>query len=103
MGEWKTIEPDTWKPENVGDQISGVYISKVEGDEKTSARYYLDTANKPIMVWGSAIIDDRMQYVKIGERVRLTFLGKEKNLKGQPLKLFKVEKMFDETVEVKFL
>jgi len=27
------------------------------------------------LVWGSAVIDDRMQYVKIGQKVRITFEG----------------------------
>ena len=43
------------------------------------------------LIWGSAVIDDRMQYVKIGQKVRVTFEGHTKNKKNQQVNLFKFE------------
>jgi hypothetical protein len=44
-----------------------------------------------VFIWDSAVIDDRMQYVKIGQKVRVTFEGHTKNKKNQQMALFKVE------------
>lgn len=93
MDQWKAIEPGIWKPEKDGENIIGVLVSKEPKDEKTgySARYYLDTKSGMFLVWGSAVIDDRMQYVKIGDKIRITFVGKTKNKRNQDVNLFKVE------------
>jgi len=93
MDEWKTIEPGVWKPEKEGDQIMGVLASKEPKDENTglSARYYLETKAGMFFVWGTAVIDDRMQYVKIGDKVRITYKGKTTNKRNQTVNLFKVE------------
>ena len=93
MDEWKTIEPGVWKPEQEGEQITGVLVSKTPKDEKTglSARYYLETEAGMFFVWGTAVLDDRMQYAKIGDKVRITFEGKTTNKRNQTVNLFKVE------------
>lgn len=93
MDEWKTIEPGVWKPEKENEQITGVLVSKEPKDEITglSARYYLETKAGMFFVWGTAVLDDRMKYVKIGQKVRITFGGKTTNKRGQTVNLFKVE------------
>ena len=93
MDEWKTIEPGVWKPEKESEQITGVLVSKEPKDEITglSARYYLETKAGMFFVWGTAVLDDRMKYVKIGHKVRITFEGKTTNKRGQTVNLFKVE------------
>jgi len=93
MDEWKTIEPGVWKPEKESEQITGVLVSKEPKDEITglSARYYLETKDGMFFVWGTAVLDDRMKYVKIGQKVRITFGGKTTNKRGQTVNLFKVE------------
>ncbi len=91
--EWQTIEPGIWKPETEGDQIAGDLVNKEPRDEAagTSARYYIENPDGMFLVWGSAVIDDRMQYVKIGQKMRITFEGHTKNKKNQQVNLFKVE------------
>jgi hypothetical protein len=93
MEEWKSIEPGVWKPQKHGEQIMGVLVSKVPEDENTgfSARYYLDTPNGMFFLWSTAVLEDRMQYVKIGDKIRITFEGKTKNKRNQDVNLFKVE------------
>ena len=93
MDKWKTIEPGIWKPEKEGENIIGVLVSKEPRDENTgfSARYYLDTKDGMFLVWGTAVIDDRMQYVKVGDRIRITYEGKTKNKRNQDVNLFRLE------------
>ena len=93
MDEWKTIEPGVWKPEQEGDHIIGVLLNKAPKDEQSglSARYYIENPEGTFFVWGSAVIDDRMQYVKVGQKVRITFKGKTKNKRNQDVNLYTVE------------
>jgi hypothetical protein len=93
MEKWKTIEPGAWKPEKEGANIIGVLVNKEAKDEQSglSARYYLENEEGTFFVWGCAIIDDRMQYAKIGQKVRITFEGKTKNKRNQTVNLYKVE------------
>ena len=42
-------------------------------------------------VWGSTVLDDRMQYVKTGKKIRITFEGKTKNKRNQDVNLFRVD------------
>lgn len=95
MENWKTIEPKIWngKDEKEGDTISGVLIGKEPKDEikETSARYFVENEGGIFLLWGSAVLDDRMNYVKVGDKIRITYKGKDKNKKGQPLKLYRVE------------
>jgi len=44
-----------------------------------------------MMVWGSAVLDDRMKLIKIGTPVRITYKGTKKNVKGRAFKVFEVE------------
>ena len=93
MDEWKTIEPGVWKPVRENEQITGILVSKEPKDEITglSARYYLETKAGMFFVWGTAVLDDRMKYVKISQKVRITFGGETTNKRGQTVNLFKVE------------
>ena len=91
--KWKTIEPNMWKPENEGDSIEGVLIGMEPKDDvkKISAKYNIENKDGMFMVWGSAILDDRMKYVKIGQLVRITFVEQTKNKKRQDPNIYKVE------------
>ena len=93
MDNWKPIEPNVWKPKEAGDSITGVIVSKSPKDDTTglSAKYQLQNEIGMFLVWGSAVLDDRMQYVSVGSRIRITFNGKTKNKRNQEVNLFKVE------------
>lgn len=93
MDEWRTIQPIVWRPLKEGDNISGILVNKEPKDENSSisAKYYIDTEKGTFFVWGSTVLDDRMQYVKVGQKIRITFEGKTRNKRGQPMNLFKVE------------
>ena len=97
MDEWKTIEPGVWKPEKEGDNIIGILVNKEPKDENTgmSARYYIENENGTFFIWGSTVLDDRMQYVKTGQKIRVTYEGKTKNKRGQDVNLFRVDVSVD--------
>ena len=93
MDKWTTIEPSVWKPEKEGDNIIGILVNKELKDEQSglSARYYLETKDGMSFVWGCAVLDDRMQYVKVGAKVRITYEGVTKNKRNQKVNLYKAE------------
>ena len=90
---FKNIEPGVWNYENEGDHIEGILIKKgKEVGPNNSNTYHLETPDgKHMMVWGTTILDSRMDFVKIDDYVRVTYKGKTKNKKGQDTKVFKVE------------
>jgi len=93
MDKWKTIEPNVWRPKETGDHIVGALVNKQPKDEVTglSARYQIENQEGMFLIWGSAVLDDRMQYAKIGDKIRITFDGKTKNKRNQDVNLFTVE------------
>jgi hypothetical protein len=93
MDKWKTIEPNVWRPKETGDHIVGALVNKQPKDEITglSARYQIENQEGMFLIWGSAVLDDRMQYAKIGDKIRITFDGKTKNKRNQDVNLFTVE------------
>ena len=88
---YKIIEPGVWKPTNVGDTVEGTLVAVQPKEATVGSRYHFENNGAQLMVWGGAILDDRMQYVKVGQKVKITFEGKDKNKKGQPMNKFKVE------------
>lgn len=93
MDNWKSVEPNVWKPREVGESIIGVMVNKSPRDDTTglSAKYQLENESGMFLIWGSAVLDDRMQYVSVGSKVRITYNGKTRNKRNQEVNLFKVE------------
>ena len=90
--QFEEINPHIWKPEQSGDSIEGQYIKTEPKGIEGSAAYYLKTENGQVMLWGSAILNDRMSFVHPGDYIRITYKGEEKNKKGQDMKIYKLEK-----------
>lgn len=90
---YKEINPNVWKYENEGDKVEGILVNKNEKvGPNESMTYHIETEEKEqLMVWGTAILDDRMKFVNVGDKVKITFKGTNPNKKGQPTKIFKVE------------
>ena len=91
---YKEINPDVWTYEEDGDFIEGVLI-KAQADvgENKSMLYTLETEpSNFVAVWGSAVLDQRMSLVKVGQKIKITFKGLgEKKFGKNPPKIFKVE------------
>lgn len=89
---FKKIENDgVWKPVTVGESVEGTYVGKDENvGGFDSTIYHLNTVNGPLSVWGSAILDQNMVYVKLNQKVKIVFTGTTPSKKGNDTKLFDV-------------
>lgn len=88
---WKEVESNVWKPENEEDQIEGVLIQKQPRTEELSPRYTIENKEGQFLVWGSAIIADKVEPLEVGTEIRITFEGIKKLGGGKTLNQFKVE------------
>lgn len=59
--------------ENVGENAANVYI--------------IDTEEQKMAVWGSTVLDGKMDEVVKGNKIRITYLGKEKNYHNYKLEV----------------
>jgi len=92
--DFEEINPQTWKPEQDGDSVTGELVKK-EHDVGVnhSNLYHLKTVDgKQISVWGSTVLDNRLEFVEEGAVIRITYKETKENKRGQPVKIFKVEK-----------
>ena len=91
---FKEINPDVWSPEKDGDSITGILL-RTEQDvgPNDSMMYHLESDGKPISVWGCTILDQRMQFVSAGSKIRITYKGLAEKKSGakNPAKIFSVE------------
>lgn len=90
---YREINPSEWHFEKEEDFIEGILVNtqKDIGINK-SMLYSLDTGEGIKNVWGSAILDSRMAFVKIGNKLKITYKGLAEAKKGKnPAKIFKVE------------
>lgn len=90
---YKEIEPKLWTYEKDGDFIEGIYLGFQDGvGENKSMLYDIETPEGVKNVWGSAILDQRMKFVKVGAKIKITYKGLGKKTKGKNApKIFKVE------------
>ncbi|MBA7624001.1 hypothetical protein ES703_31405 [subsurface metagenome] len=92
--KYSDVEQTFWEYEKEGDAIVGVYISNQDNvGENNSMVYNLEQPNgKIISVWGSVVIDSKMKLVKIGDDIRIVYLGKVKPSQGREYKDYKIQK-----------
>jgi hypothetical protein len=75
----------TWKPEKEGDVLTGYYESFETTRNGKNLYCILQNDNEIIKVWGGKIIDSFFNHktgVQIGEKVKITFLGKKPIMNG---------------------
>lgn len=91
--QWEEVQAGVWKPEKEGDSIEGVLINKKdEVGINNSKAYYIENKDGVHMVWGSTVLNERMQLVNVGELIKITYKGAQENKKGQPTKIFRVDR-----------
>lgn len=91
--DWEKVTTPVWKFEKGGDFIEGVLIDKimVEKDEGSN-RYFVENKQGIKLIWGSAIIDDRMRFVDVGTEIKITFIEKKDIGAGKTLNIFEIER-----------
>ncbi len=90
---YQEINPMDWIYEKDGDFIEGILV-QVQPDigVNKSMLYSIETPEGVKNVWGAAILDQRMTFVKVGEKIKITFKGLAEPTPGKkPAKIFKVE------------
>lgn len=71
--------PDIFLFEKDGDNLEGIYHKKkINVGENKANMYILIVGDKKLSVWGSTVLDDKMDEVKIGDLITITYLGKQK-------------------------
>lgn len=98
---YEEINPGIWTPKNYGESLEGIFI-RAENDvgPQKSMLYHLEKEGKPISVWGSVILDQRMVWIRPGSQVKITYLGLGEKTAGKNApKKFKVEVDIPEVTE----
>ena len=90
---YKEINPEDWTYEKDGDFIEGLLVRVQENVGPNNSRLYsLETPEGVKNVWGATLLDSRMAFVKVGDKVRITYKGlAEAKFGKKPAKIFKVE------------
>ncbi len=96
MSEWKTAgnAGDSWKPENKGDTVQGIYKAKKENVGINSSNVYMlqvKGVDDLVSVWGSTVLDTKFEEIETGSEVRIEYLGDVKGKGPKPYKDFKVD------------
>lgn len=89
---FKENNPGFFEFKEIEDSVTGVLI-KIEENvgEHKSSLYTLEVDEKPVHVWGSTILDQRMVGIKVGDLIRIVYKGLgEKKSGKQPPKIFQV-------------
>ena len=99
---WKTVEREPmeddgiemWKPELVGDYRKGEYIDREDDvglkNDSTIYQFHDKDTGRDWKTWGSAMIDSLMKDIKIGQIIRLEYMGKKQSAKGNMYKVFQL-------------
>jgi len=83
MSDWKRVEMSPAWDYETQKEIEGVLIERKEKvGPNNSNMYMLELADQSIMgVWGTSVLDVRLGNLKVGEEVRIVYLGKTKSEK----------------------
>jgi len=92
--EYEEIKSKVFSFEKVGDSIEGELIDVSEG--KFGMDYVIQKDNEDYTIFGTAVLRNKMKSVKIGEKVKITFLGLVESKHDNPYKNWKVEKAISE-------
>lgn len=95
MSDWTEAGTggESWKPENEGDTITGLYTQKKENVGINNSNVYMVEqagAEEATSVWGSTVLDTKFQEIPVGSEVKIEYLGKEKGKGPKPYNNYKV-------------
>lgn len=84
--------PDRENKLQVGDSVKGILTSKMPKKDDKSAFYLLEDGEEITLVWGSTVLDRKLELVPLGSKVAIEFLGEKpsEKRKGKTYKDFRV-------------
>ena len=79
-----------------GSEIEGVLVEKRENVGTNNSKLYVieDSKGKRSSIWGTAMLDSRLEKLPVGTLVKITYKGKVKGKKGTSYHDFEI--MYDE-------
>ena len=74
---FEKVEVNTWKPVADNESVEGIFV-RAEKDVGTnnSMLYSMEVEGKPMAIWGSAVLDPKMNAVKPNDLIKIVYLGK---------------------------
>jgi len=74
---FEKVEVNTWKPVADNESVEGIFV-RAEKDVGTnnSMLYSMEVEGKPMAIWGSAVLDPKMNAVKSSDLIKIIYLGK---------------------------
>lgn len=89
---FEKVEINTWKPQEINDELVGVFVKEQQNvGANNSMLYNMKIDGKSMAVWGSAVLDTKMNAVKPGDLIKIQYLGKGEAKAGKnPPKLYDV-------------
>ncbi|MBT5832339.1 MAG: hypothetical protein HOH77_19280 [Candidatus Latescibacteria bacterium] len=98
--EWISTDPRIWRPEKEGDALMGKLLQKrPKGGKYQSESYVVENHKALYIVFGTAVLEDRMKNVSIGDIVRIEYKGTKKNKRDEDTKIFEVFRKKEEGPE----
>lgn len=74
---FEKVEINTWKPVEDNQEVVGIFVKEEKGvGVNKSMLYHMEVDGKPNAVWGSAVLDTKMNAVKPGDLIKIVYLGK---------------------------
>jgi hypothetical protein len=91
---FQKYEPNVWHYEKTGDEIVGQVV-KIEDNRMYDTKKVYELKKDDgasVLVFGTTVLDSKMRGIKIGNRVKIVYVGiKDSAVKGRnPTKLFEV-------------
>jgi hypothetical protein len=92
MSEWQEAGSSTDEMWDKLKPIEGLYVQKKENVGKNSSNIYvLEVGDKKVGVWGSTVIDSKMEQVPLSVIVRFESLGEATSKAGAKYNDFRVQ------------
>lgn len=89
---FQKIEGEIFRFEKVGDELVGTLRATAPGDYKNKKYKIEKEDGKVVTIFGTAVLDDRMESVKEGDKVKIVLVSEEPpKVKGyNPTRIFEV-------------
>ena len=81
---FEKVELNTWKPQKDNDEITGIFVKAEQNvGANNSMLYNMEVEGKSISVWGSVVLDPKMNAVKPNDLIKIVYLGKGEAQSGK--------------------
>lgn len=92
MSEWQKVEDKIFRFVNEGDTIEGKYLSNELSTLYDNKVYKIETEEGVYTIFGTTILESKMEKVEVGKMVKIVFTGTQpnKNRNQSDIKLFDV-------------